>query len=617
MSGDCVIKKGTEGSVFYMIKEGIVTVDDVGEKFKAHKLGAGDYFGERALMTNEPRAATVTADTKVSLMALDKEAFQNLLGPLQEVLDYNLNMRVLGSVKLFEKMTNAEKAKLCKAFQPENFDEGQMIIRQGDKGRKFYVLVDGSATVEADGSKVAELKSGDYFGEMALLDDDVRKASIIANNDCKCFFVDRATFNKLLGDGGSLQNIMQRETVARLETLNGIIGADDAPAQLQLNLTDLTHIAVLGSGTFGKVTLVQHKPTKNVYALKAMLKSEIVMHKQQANVMNEKSVMIACNHPFILRLYQTFKDPKRLYMLLEFVQGGELFSVLHKPDKDGVPDLHAKFYAAGVLLALSYLHTKDIAYRDMKPENCLIDREGYPKLVDFGFAKVIPNKSFTLCGTPEYLAPELVLGRGHNKAVDYWAFGILVYEMEAGHSPFSDPSGNMDQVVICKNIVNGQLRFERSFNPDCKVKDVSSATYSFSFALLKDMVKKLLAREISNRLGNLKGGAEDIKQAKWFQSMDFDLYTKKMQRAPWIPPVKGKGDRLVSRWSSAPHSIPIPVPVPIPVPPTPHSLSLQLITGDRLWSQTGATDVSQFDPYGAEDHQDDGYVDNGTWDRDF
>jgi serine/threonine protein kinase len=104
----------------------------------------------------------------------------------------------------------------------------------------------------------------------------------------------------------------------------------------------------------------------------------------------------------------------------------------------------------------------------MKPENCLIDAKGYPKLVDFGFAKVITGKSFTLCGTPEYLAPELVLARGHNKAVDYWAFGILLYEMQAGYSPFSDPQG-MDQVVICKNIVNGRLVFSRNFNPDCKV----------------------------------------------------------------------------------------------------------------------------------------------------
>jgi serine/threonine protein kinase len=178
--------------------------------------------------------------------------------------------------------------------------------------------------------------------------------------------------------------------------------AGEGSTLLDIKMSDLQDLRkVLGSGTFGKVSLVQSRNSKEVYALKAMLKTELVAHKQQNNVMNEKTVMLMCNHPFILKLHQTFKDAKRLYMLLEFVQGGELFAVLHTNHSDGVSDSQAKFYAAGVTLALQYLHTKDIAYRDLKPENCLIDRQGYPKLVDFGFAKVISTgKTYTLCGTP-------------------------------------------------------------------------------------------------------------------------------------------------------------------------------------------------------------------------
>eukprot|EP01038_Epipyxis_sp_PR26KG_P006283 gene6283-8651_t len=546
--GDVVIRKGAEGNVFYMIKEGEVMVTEMGDQFSDHTLGPGEYFGERALLTGEPRAATITAKTKLLLMALDRDAFTLLLGPLRDVLDHNMNMRVLSSVKLFAKLSQQEKLKISQSFDFEVYEPDQVIITQGDQGKKFYILKDGLAKVLADGKEVGELKVGTYFGEMALLDDEVRKATVIATTRCECFVLDRSTFTRILG---SLQHIINRETMHRLEVLKGSGPSDEAEPQLNLKFSELQILAMLGSGTFGRVSLVQDKKSKAVYALKALLKSEIVAHKQQANVINEKNVMIGSNHPFILRLYQTFKDAKKLYMLLEFVQGGELFSVLHTQTNDGVPDAQAKFYGAAVILALQYLHSKDIAYRDMKPENCLIDKNGYPKLVDFGFAKVITGKSFTLCGTPEYLAPELVLARGHNKAVDYWAFGILLYEMQAGYSPFSDPQG-MDQVVICKNIVNGRLVFPKNFNADCK-----------------DLVKRLLSREIQSRLGNLKGGPEDIKQHKWFDGFDFDIMLRKQLKAPWVPKV------------------------------------------------ASITDTSNFDPYGADDHPDDNYVDHGNWDKDF
>jgi serine/threonine protein kinase len=155
---------------------------------------------------------------------------------------------------------------------------------------------------------------------------------------------------------------------------------------------------MLGSGTFGRVLLVQDKKNKHaVYALKVLLKSDIIANKQQANILNEKNILIQSNHPFILTLFQTYKDSKQLYMLLEFIQGGELFHLLHTNTSDGIPNAHAIFYSACILLALQYLHSKDIAYRDLKPENCLIDKNGYPKLVDFGFSKVITGSLCAHC----------------------------------------------------------------------------------------------------------------------------------------------------------------------------------------------------------------------------
>lgn len=544
-----IIKKGCIGNIFYMIKEGTVKVTDIGSKFADEYLKAGDYFGERALITGEPRAANVHAVTACTLMALDRDAFNSLLGPLSELLSHNMNMRILTSVKLFEKLNLDEKKKLSESFVVETFEADDVIVRQGDKGTTFYILKEGNTKVVIGDQVMGQLQAGSYFGEMALLNDEVRAASVIATERSICFTIDRDMFNSILG---SLKDIIERDTASRITTIKkSNENFDVSTIDTSILLKDLETIGALGSGTFGRVYLVQHKETKNVYALKTMFKSEIVAQKQQMNVINEKNVMLQCSHPFILKLYQTFKDPRKLYMLLEFIQGGELFSVIHTNTSDGVPDLQAKFYATGVILAIAHLHNKEIAYRDMKPENCLIDKEGYPKVVDFGFAKSIQGKSFTLCGTPEYLAPELVLGRGHNKAVDYWAFGILIYEMIAGYSPFSDPAG-MDQVVICRNIVNGRVVFPRNFNADAK-----------------DIVKKLLSREVQNRLGNLKAGTDDIIQHSWFNSIDFDQYFNKQMAAPWVPQVKS------------------------------------------------ATDTSAFDSTMPEDNNDFNFIDTGMWDRDF
>ncbi len=200
-------------------------------------------------------------------------------------------------------------------------------------------------------------------------------------------------------------------------------------------------------GTFGRVKLVQSKKSGSVYALKIMYKSHIIKSHQQRNIMNEKNIMAECKHPFLLQLFRTFQDENRIYMLLELVQGGELWSLLYKNIRligrsklGGFNATASLFYAGCVTSALQYLHLHEIAYRDLKPENLLLDNLGYLKVVDFGFAKKIPYykdkelkaRSYTLCGTPEYLAPELVVNAGHTQAVDCWALGILIYELILG-----------------------------------------------------------------------------------------------------------------------------------------------------------------------------------------
>lgn len=203
----------------------------------------------------------------------------------------------------------------------------------------------------------------------------------------------------------------------------------------------------------------------------------------------------------------------------------------------------ARFYSAQVVLMFEYLHKKSIVYRDLKPENILIAEDGYLKLTDFGFAKYVEGRTYTLCGTPEYLAPEILLNKGHGKPVDWWCLGILLYEMLAGIDPFNSE----DPMEIYQKILKGKVKFPRNFPKGAK-----------------SLVKHLLVADLTKRFGNLKGGAKDIKNHRFFKKMDFEALgvdpTQPGQTrtiaAPYKPPIKGKGD--TSNYSTYPDSTEIP-----------------------------------------------------------
>ncbi|KAH7170346.1 kinase-like domain-containing protein [Dactylonectria macrodidyma] len=287
------------------------------------------------------------------------------------------------------------------------------------------------------------------------------------------------------------------------------------------SLGDFDILRTLGTGSFGRVHLVQSKHNQRFYAVKVLKKAQVVKMKQVEHTNDERRMLSDVKHPFLITLWGTFQDLKNLYMVMDFVEGGELFSLLRKSGR--FPNPVAKFYAAEVTLALEYLHSKNIIYRDLKPENLLLDRHGHLKITDFGFAKRVPDKTWTLCGTPDYLAPEVVSNKGYNKSVDWWSLGILIYEMLCGYTPFWDSGSPMK---IYENILKGKVKYPAYVNLDAQ-----------------NLLERLITADLTKRLGNLYGGPQDVKDHPWFTEVTWDRLARKDIDAPYTPPVKaGAGD---------------------------------------------------------------------------
>ncbi|KAK3543663.1 hypothetical protein QTP70_026254 [Hemibagrus guttatus] len=267
---------------------------------------------------------------------------------------------------------------------------------------------------------------------------------------------------------------------------------------------------------------------------------DLIRLKQQQHVHNEKEVLMGVNHPFIVKLFWTWHDDRCLFMLMEFVPGGELFSYLRSRGK--FSNETGLFFAAEIVCALEYLHSKDIVYRDLKPENILLDREGHVKLTDFGFAKKVVDRTCTLCGTPEYLAPEIIQGKGHGLAVDWWALGVLIFEMLFWVKRESVYACVRESVCMCFLYVYPPFFDD---NPFGIYQKVLSAKLNIPRQLdfyVKDLIKKLLVVDKTNRLGNLRGGAEDVKSHKWFRSVDWDVVPQRKLKPIIIPEVAHEGD---------------------------------------------------------------------------
>ncbi|XDA77688.1 hypothetical protein R6Z07M_007780 [Ovis aries] len=526
--GSYIIKQGEPGNHIFVLAEGRLEVFQ-GEKLLS-SIPMWTTFGELAILYNCTRTASVKAITNVKTWALDREVFQNIMRRTAQARDEQYR-NFLRSVSLLKNLPEDKLTKIIDCLEVEYYDKGDYIIREGEEGSTFFILAKGKVKVtqSTEGHDqpqlIKTLQKGEYFGEKALISEDVRSANIIAEeNDVACLVIDRETFNQTVGTFEELQKYLEgyvanlnrddEKRHAKRSMSSWKLSKALSLEMIQLKekvarfsssspFQNLEIIATLGVGGFGRVELVKVKNENVAFAMKCIRKKHIVDTKQQEHVYSEKKILEELCSPFIVKLYRTFKDNKYVYMLLEACLGGELWSILR--DRGSFDEPTSKFCVACVTEAFDYLHRLGIIYRDLKPENLILDAEGYLKLVDFGFAKKIGSgqKTWTFCGTPEYVAPEVILNKGHDFSVDFWSLGILVYELLTGNPPFSGIDQMMTYNLILKGIEKMDFPRKITRRPE-------------------DLIRRLCRQNPTERLGNLKNGINDIKKHRWLNGFNWE-----------------------------------------------------------------------------------------------
>ncbi|XP_055643687.1 cGMP-dependent protein kinase, isozyme 2 forms cD4/T1/T3A/T3B isoform X3 [Toxorhynchites rutilus septentrionalis] len=516
-SGSLIIKEGDVGSIVYVMEEGRVEVSREGKYLST--LSGAKVLGELAILYHCQRTATITAATDCKLWAVERQCFQTIMmrtGLIRQA-EYS---DFLKSVPIFKNLPEDTLCKISDVLEECYYQKGDYIIRQGARGDTFFIISKGQVRVtirhpdKPEEKFIRTLGKGDFFGEKALQGDDLRTANIICDSPegVTCLVIDRDTFNQLISNLDEIKNRYNDDAVNERKKIYEEFR--------DVRLTDLRVIATLGVGGFGRVELVQLAQDKSrSFALKQMKKSQIVETRQQQHIMSEKEIMSEASSDFIVKLYKTFKDCKYLYMLMESCLGGELWTILR--DRGHFDDGTTRFYTACVVEAFDYLHSRNIIYRDLKPENLLLDVAGYVKLVDFGFAKKLQSgrKTWTFCGTPEYVAPEVILNRGHDISADYWSLGVLMFELLTGTPPFTGADPMRTYNIILKGI--DAIDFPRNITRNASA-----------------LIKKLCRDNPTERLGYQRGGISEIQKHKWFDGFYWDGLRNRTLPPPIQPKVQ-------------------------------------------------------------------------------
>ena len=392
-------------------------------------------FGEEIYSNNNSLINFDIKCTKFSLIAKCKteDITTHLNNTFIEYVEKYKIINQLKNVSIFKNLAESKFEDILQKIKTQNVKKGEILIKEGEEGNQFYIIKSGSIDISKGGKYIRTMNENEHLGGRALFFKEKRTATAIAKVDSVVFYIGKEDFD-------SVVDVNMKEYLK-----NKIYLQDDT---VQLN--DLMFYRNLGKGSYGNVSLVKNVKNNYFYAIKNISNKQILYCNLMKRIDLERKILLQIDHPFIVKLVKTLKDKKYIYYLMEYIKGKELFDVLI--DIGIVDKFQTQFYIGSMMLAVKYLHERNFIYRDIKPENVMILANGYIKLIDFGTAKILKDKTKSIIGTPQYMAPEVIMGDYYSFEIDYWSIGVCLYEFYCGNIPFGENAN--DPLDIYVAIIN-------------------------------------------------------------------------------------------------------------------------------------------------------------------
>lgn len=508
------------GKHLYILRKGSIEDKESNRLISSHQV-----FGEGDIFSNKSSIENFRCSERALVLQLQESVYSYYLSHgLLGIFEDKIKIGIVQEISKLKKVHGQRLDDIFNLFEEKKFDSGTALAMPGEALDSLVILKKGELVEveEMNGRMVSRDTLAPYhvFGVSQILRSKKPKTGICVKSDsATCIILSKDSLTQALKEQTLRRNssfIAERVKVPLKKRYKS-----KASSKSKYSLGDFRPTKTLGQGQFGVVLQVQHLKTKKVFALKVQYRREIEELGQVERVRQERLSIGRLNHPGIVKFISSFKDEKAVYLLMEAVKGGELFYHLEASSSKRFNEHIACFIGASILGALQHIHQCGLIYRDLKPENILLDSKGYPKLVDFGCAKISEDTNMTMCGTPEYVPPELIQGLGYDYRSDYWQFGVLLYEMICGFTPF-EPGFCADHAtkarLIYEQILSGRVDFPRHVS--CEAKD---------------LIGKLLVLEPNLRFdGELEESAAAVQNHPWFRyhKMSPDLIAKRKISAP-------------------------------------------------------------------------------------